>query len=638
VRACLLLVVTAVACATRGPAVPSSRAREEVRALEDEYLRERFRRSPEAATRTGWPGADHAGVTDVSPEAVAEWHRVEDRLLARVRAVDRAALAGTPEARAYGILREALEGSVAARPCRSELWAVSSIGGWPGQFASLAEIQPVGTPALNEAAKARLRRLAGRIDREIANLREGAALGYVATRENVERALGEVDRLLATPPAAWPFTRPGARAGDPALKGELGAIVERDVEPAAARYRAYLAGEYLGRARASPSLLTLPDGERCYRGAVRRAVTLDVDPEVIHRTGLARMEAIHAEMRRIAERSFGTSDVPALLRRLREDPAFRFRDKEEILAVTNAAVARAAAAAPRWFGRVPKAQVTVREYPEFRRASNPAESYTRDFSSGKLAGIYFINVFDPPHKPRADVESTAFHEAIPGHHFQIALAHERGGGPRIGKYVGNSGFTEGWALYAEHLAGEMGLFSADVYRLGGLASEAFRAARLVVDSGLNVFGWGRRQAVDYLVANAGLDPAFAASEVDRYVAWPGQATGYMLGALEIRRLRAEAEQALGPSFDIRAFHDAVLEDGAVTLPMLRERIGRFVEEGGARSLRASRCSAGARPPRRTAPAPPPPPSPASAPSPASPCPARSRRGRRGRSPASPTRP
>jgi uncharacterized protein (DUF885 family) len=574
----LLLAVAALAAVTQEPsAPPSTEARDQVRALEDEYLSARFRHMPEAATRSGWPGADHAGVTDVRPEAVAGWHRVEDGLLARARAVDRKAVAGTPEAVALGILLDALEGSVATRPCRSELWAVAAAGGWPGQYASLAEVQPVGTPALDGAAVARLRGIAVRIDREVANLRQGAALGWVATRDNVERALGEVDRLVATPPAAWPFTRPGARAGDPALQGELAAVVEREVLPAAARYRAYLANEYLGRARAKPSLLSLPDGERCYRGSVRRRVTLDVEPQVIHRTGLARMEAIHAEMREIARKSFGTSDVTGLLRRLREDPAFKFEGKEEVLAVTHAAVERAAAASPRWFGRIPLAPVRVQEYPEFRRASNPAESYTEDFSTGKLAGIYFINAFDPGKKPRPDVESTAFHEAVPGHHFQIALAHERGGS-RIGRYLFNSGFGEGWALYAERLAGEMGLFSSDVYRLGGLASEAFRAARLVVDPGLNVLGWSRRRAIDYLVANAGIDPGFAASEVDRYLALPGQATAYMLGALEIRRLREEAEKALGPRFDVRAFHDAVLEDGAITLPMLRERVARLVAE------------------------------------------------------------
>jgi uncharacterized protein (DUF885 family) len=319
------------------------------------------------------------------------------------------------------------------------------------------------------------------------------------------------------------------------------------------------------------------------------------------------MKALHEEMRRIAELSFGTSDVTGLLRRLREGPEFAFRDREEILAVTRAAVERAAAAMPRWFGRVPQAPVTVREYPEFRRAADPAESYTEDFSSGKLAGIYFINAFDPAHKPRADVEATAFHEAIPGHHLQLALAHERGGGPRIGKYVINSGFTEGWALYAERLAGEMGLYSADVYRLGGLASEAFRAARLVVDPGLNVLGWTRQQAIDYLVENAGIDPGFAASEVDRYVAWPGQATAYLLGALEILRLREEAARTLGPRFDVRAFHDAVLEDGSIPLPMLRERIARFVAErrgrGGAgrRGWRGGRATGSRHPPSNSCP-------------------------------------
>ena len=282
-------------------------------------------------------------------------------------------------------------------------------------------------------------------------------------------------------------------------------------------------------------------------------------------------------MRGIAERSFGTSDVPGLLRRLREDPAFAFRDEAEVVRVASDAIARARAAAPRWFGRVPAAPVAIRAYPEFRRAGNPADSYTPDWSSGTLAGIFFINAFDPEHKPRADAESTAFHEGIPGHHFQIALALERGGSA-LGKYVTNSGFAEGWALYAERLAGEMGLYSGDLDRLGQLESEAFRAARLVVDTGLNVLGWPRQRAVDTLVEEAGLAPGFASSEVDRYLAWPGQATAYMLGALEIRALRDEAERALGPRFDVRAFHDAVLEDGSVTLPMLRARIARLVAE------------------------------------------------------------
>jgi uncharacterized protein (DUF885 family) len=643
VRSSLLALLTAAACASRGPAVPSGRAREEVRAIEDEYLRERFRRAPEAATRVGWPGADHAAVTDPSPEALAAWHRVEDALLARAKAVDPGALGETPEAVTLGLLTEVLQGSIARRPCRLELWSVSSFGGWQSSYAGLAEIQPVGTPALKEAAKARLRGLAVRVDRELENLREGVRLGYVATRENVERALGELDRLLATPPALWPHTRPGARADDPGFRGELTALVERELLPAAQRYRTYLAQEYLARARQKPGLLSLPDGEACYRGSVRAYVTLDLDPKIIHETGLRRIEALHAEMRGVAERSFGTPDVVALLRRLREDPSFRFRDREELLDVTRAAVARAEAAAPRWFGKVPAAKVRVQEYPEFRRAGNPAASYTPDWSSGSLAGIFFINAFQPELETRARVESTAFHETVPGHHFQIALALERGGASRLGTYVWNSGFVEGWALYGERLADEMGLFSGDLYRLGMLSSEAFRAARLVVDSGLAVFGWPRRRAIDYLVANAGLEPSFAASEVDRYAAAPGQATSYLLGALEIRRLRADAERALGPRFDVRAFHDAVLADGAVTLPMLRERVGRLVRGGTPPSPPSGSegpdpMLAAPTPPSRTPRAPRRPRSRAWAPCPASRAPARWPRGPRARSPGGTTRP
>ncbi len=578
----LWLAAALAGCAAHRPdaaAVASTPpdARDGVHALEDEYLSARFRTFPEWGTIFGWPRADHGAVSDPRPEAVAAWQRQEDAFLARAKAIDPRALVGTPEAVTLAILVETLEGSRAARPCRGELWSVSSIGGWQAAYAALAEVQPVGAPALKEAAKARLRGVAVRIGREVDVLREGARLGYVATRDNVDRAVREVEKLLATPPAAWPYTRPGARVNDPALASALAEIVEREVRPAAQRYRDYLVNEYAGHARAAPSLLSLPAGDACYRGAVRRASTLDLDPKAIHEQGLARLGAIQAEMQEISRRSFGGEAVTPLLRRLREDPSLRFRSKEEIVDVTRAAIDRASAAMPRWFGHVPSARVQVREYPEFRRAGNPAESYSPDFSSGKLAGIYFINVFDPEKKPRADVESTAFHEAIPGHHLQIALALERGDS-RIGKYLILSGFAEGWALYAEGLADEMGLFSGDVYRLGMLSSEAFRACRLVVDTGLAVFGWSRQRAIDFLVENAGLDPGFAASEVDRYAALPGQATSYMIGQLEILRLRAEAERALGEKFDVRAFHDAVLESGQVPLAVLRARIARFVRE------------------------------------------------------------
>jgi uncharacterized protein (DUF885 family) len=583
-RAALAVVVAAASLACAGPRpVPpeaAAAAREEMRALSREYLEAWFRYRPEDGTTFGFPGADHAAVQDVSPAALRAWEAAEDRFLARVRAVDPRAVEGTPEAVARGVLLEALAASAGVRSCRMELWPVSSVNGWQGEYAALAEVQPVGTPALRAAAVARVSALARRVDAELENLREGARLGYVATRENVERVAAELDRLLATPPASWPQVTPAERDGDPAFKVALTAAVERDLAPAAERYRAYLRAEYVDRARRKPSLLAHPEGGACYRASVRLHATVDLDPAAVHSTGLARVQAVHAELHAIAERAFGTSDVPGLLRRLRDDPALRFASAGEVVAVVQGAVARAQAAAPRWFGRVPAAPVELRLYPEFLRGSSPAERYTPAFSGGKLAGLYHVDALEPAAKPRPPAEANAFHETVPGHHLQIALALERGDG--VGRYVLNAGFVEGWALYAERLADEMGLYSGDLDRLGFLANQAFRAARLVVDSGLNVHGWPRQRAIDYLVANAGLSEERAAAEVDRYVAWPGQATAYALGALEIAALRAEAAGRLGARFDVRAFHDAVLEDGAVPLPLLREKVARFVAERAAR--------------------------------------------------------
>jgi uncharacterized protein (DUF885 family) len=577
----LTLALVSGACAhARSPDRPvppavSGPARAEMGALARDYLEVYFKWRPEDATAFGFPGADHAAVQDPSPQALAAWQAAEDGFLARVRAVDARALAGSPEAVARAVLLEALEAARAARVCRMELWGVSSVNGWQGEYAALAEVQPVGTPALRAAAVARVSALARRVDAEIANLREGARLGHVATRENVERAAAELDRLLATPAARWPQVAPARRDDDPGFTAALAGAVEHDLAPAAERYRSYLRNEYVDRARRSQSLLALPDGERCYRASVRLHATLEREPAEIHATGLARVQAIHGELRAVAERAFGTSNVPDLLRRLRDDPALRFASADDVVAVSRDAVERAQRAAPRWFGHVPAAPVELRVYPEFLRGSAPAERYSPDFSGGKLAGLYYVDALEPQTKPRPPVESNAFHETIPGHHLQIATALENGGS-LLGKYVLNGGFVEGWALYAERLADEMGLYSADVYRLGFLANQTFRAARLVVDSGLNVFGWPRQRAIDYLVTNAGLPEEAAAAEVDRYVAWPGQATAYALGALEISALRASAQKALGLRFDVRAFHDAVLEDGAVPLPVLREKLTRWV--------------------------------------------------------------
>jgi uncharacterized protein (DUF885 family) len=274
-------------------------------------------------------------------------------------------------------------------------------------------------------------------------------------------------------------------------------------------------------------------------------------------------------------RSFHTSDVKAVLERLRTDRRYLFKSRQELIDYSAAALLRAKAAAPNWFGLLPKADVRIEPYPAYRERNAPGE-YNAPAEDGSRPALFYISAYQAETKSRAGIESTAFHETIPGHHLQNAIAIERKEIHPIGRYIGSSGYAEGWGLYAEMLADEMKLFSSDVDRLGMLSSQAFRASRLVVDTGMHVFGWQRQQAIDYMLARTTETPDDVASEIDRYIIWPGQATAYMLGMLEIQRLRAEAQQKLGSRFDIKAFHDRVLEDGAVPLGYLTEKIRNWI--------------------------------------------------------------
>ncbi|HST59075.1 MAG TPA: DUF885 domain-containing protein, partial [Longimicrobium sp.] len=420
------------------------------------------------------------------------------------------------------------------------------------------------------------------IDTEIANLREGLRLGYRAPRVNVVRVMEQMDVLLASPPAESPFASPMQRDSTPAFRTEFEQVVTSELYPAMRRYRDFLVNEYLPASRDAIGIVANPNGADCYRAAVRSFTTLDVPAQEIHEIGLREMDKIQAEMRTIAQRSFNTSDVPALLERFRTDRQFLFSNRQEIVDYAGAAIERGRTAMPRWFGRLPKADVIIEPYQEFEEISAPGASYETPSEDGTRPGKYRINTYKPEEQTRVGIESTAFHEAIPGHHLQLAIAQEREGAHMITRFLGNSGFSEGWGLYAERLADEMGLFSSDMDRMGLLSNEALRAARMVVDPGLHVLGWSREQAIDYMLRHTAENRQAVENEVDRYIGWPGQATAYMLGNLEIRRLREMAERELGSRFDIRTFHDKVLEDGTVTLPMLRGKIERWVAEEKAR--------------------------------------------------------
>ncbi|HEU4563037.1 MAG TPA: DUF885 domain-containing protein, partial [Gemmatimonadaceae bacterium] len=497
-------------------------------------------------------------------------------LLGRLRAVDRGRIATRSARVLYDTEAEMLGSSVQSRVCRSELWPASQMFGWQTMYPMLAQMQPVGTADLRAQALARWRQLPRYVDTEIANLREGLREGYSTPAVTVERVIGQLDGLVALAPEKSPFYSPALRDSTPEFRAELARVVANDITPAARRYRDFLKNEYLPKARTTVALSDLPNGEQCYRALVRASTTLDVEPRAVHELGLKEMDRIEGELRVISKRSFGGIDNRTLLARLRDDPKYTFKSREEMLAYARDAVARAKAAAPKWFGILPKADVVVEPYPEFQEKSAPGGEYMQPAEDGSRPGIYRINTYQPEKQAKAPVQSTAFHEAIPGHHLQLAIAQELPNTHRLQRLSSNSGFTEGWALYAERLSDEMGLFSSDLDRVGLLSNEALRAARLVVDPGLHVLGWTRQQAIDYMLAHTAESPEAVATEVDRYIVMPGQATSYMLGRNEIMSLRDEARRELGSRFEIREFHDRVLEDGSVTLPALRVKIEQWI--------------------------------------------------------------
>ncbi|HEU5169335.1 MAG TPA: DUF885 domain-containing protein [Gemmatimonadales bacterium] len=578
-RPSLLPALLVVVAACNRPAAQTGSAATDpaagVTAVADDYFAALLETFPETGTFWGLSDARHDRLTDISPQAIRQWQSREDGWLARLDGIDAAALEGKPALATYAVLREALESARGSRVCRPELWGVSQLFGWQVSLPRLGSLQPLGDSAKREQALARWRAMPRFIDQNVANLREGVRLGYTAPRGNVEAVLKQVDALLAAKPEASPFALMAGRDSAPEFRTALVAIVRDQVNPALRRYRAYLVIDYLPKARTNPAVSALPDGADCYRAAIRNFTSVDMDPREVHELGLRQIDRIEREMRAIAERSFGTSDVRALLERLRTDPRYMFRSREEIIRVAESATARAKAAAPRFFNRMPKADMIVDPCQPFEEQSGCPGSYNPASEDGTRPGRYRINAGTPRKKPRASAEATAFHEGIPGHHFQVALATERPEAHRVTRYLFNSGFGEGWALYAERVADEMGLYSSDLDRMGLLSNDALRAARLVVDPGIHVLGWSRDQAIDYMLAHTAEGRAAVESEVDRYIILPGQATAYMIGRLEIERLRREAEQRLGDRFDIRAFHDQVLEDGSVPLGLLRRKLERW---------------------------------------------------------------
>lgn len=563
----LPLLTAALALCAPPAAAQDDAAR--VTALADEYLRAFVAAFPEDALVSGLTLERHDGVTDNSPAGLRAWRAREDAWAAELARIDGAALRGRPEWVTYGMLREQVEASRAARVCRPELWPVNQMSGWQVGFATLARMQPVGTAALREQALARWRRLPAYVDNEIATLREGVRQGYTAPRRLVELVIEQLDALLAGPVEQGPFWSPAERDITPAFREAWAAVLRGGLMPAVARYRAYLAAEYLAAAREAAGVGALPDGRACYQALFRQYTTLERAPEETYRLGEARVVRNQAEVVEIGRRAFGTAELDSIRARVLAD---RFASRDELLAFSRDAVERGRAAVPRAFRATPRAPVVIEPHPAFVEAT-ASDQYFPAAEDGSRPAQYRINLGPYQTKTRAAAEITAFHETYPGHHLQIATAQERPGAHPVARLLFSGSYVEGWARYAEALAEELGLYTTDAARV---SRRLWPARGMVLDPGIHLFGWTREQAVAYIARSGRMAGREAEALVDRVIAWPGQLTAYDTGALELFALREQAERELGARFDLREFHDVLLRHGAVTLPMLREDVEAWI--------------------------------------------------------------
>jgi uncharacterized protein (DUF885 family) len=402
--------------------------------------------------------------------------------------------------------------------------------------------------------------------------RDGVAAGLLPVAHLVEAAVRHLDDQLAN----LGTLRRSPDGAD--LRDRCDQVLSEIVAPAIRAYRDVLTTELLPRGRDADhaGVCWLPGGEARYAAAVRGHTTTGLSPDELHRIGLDLVAGLAEEYVALGPATFETSTLTEIFARLRDDPTLRFRTGEEMLTAARDAVRRAEAAAASWFATMPSSACAVAEYPPTSSPRIPS-AYLVGTLDGSRPGTYFVNTRRPSDVPRHKAQVTAFHEGVPGHHFEMALSQERADLPLLRRTAQVTAFREGWALYAERLADEMGLYSSPLDRLGMLAMDSNRAARLVVDTGLHAKGWSRGRAVEYLRANTPMAPALIESEVDRYLSEPGQALAYMVGRREIRRLRDQAQGVLGERFDLRAFHTTVLSEGRVPLSVLDEIVGTWID-------------------------------------------------------------
>jgi uncharacterized protein (DUF885 family) len=552
-----------------------------LRALADEYWQAVLVNSPTYATFLGDHRYDDQ-LEDWSAEGDARDRETWAGLRHRLAAIEPASLDQADRV-THGLLQTELDNAIDGIDIDSKEQTWGQMSGVHAEYLSVIPQLQADSPESAAAFVVRFAKFETLLAQAADRFRAAVAKGRTPVRVVIERSLNTLDKYLASPLEQDPFVNapgPADWDGDAAWRQELTAVVRDTVRPAFARYRDVLADELLAVARADeqPGLQWIPEGHEQYRTLVRRHTSLDLDPREVHEIGMRELtEKLPAEYAAVGQRLFGTTDQAEIFDRLRNDPALRYETADEIMADSHKGLAAAKAVMAEWFGRLPKAECELKPVPDFLAADAPGAYYYPPADDGSRGGTYFVNTHEPSQKTRFDTASVAYHEAIPGHHLQLAIANELEGFPDFQRLsMSHTAYAEGWGLYAERLADEMGLYTTDLDLMGMLTADSWRSCRLVVDTGMHALGWTRQQAIDFMHAHTPVSLEEVTVEIDRYIDIPGQALAYKVGQREIFRLRADAKDRLGGGFDIKGFHDTVLGSSLVTLPILGQLVDDWV--------------------------------------------------------------
>jgi uncharacterized protein (DUF885 family) len=554
--------------------------------LVEEYFEKQLELSPMNATAIGDTRYDDRLDETTSPGFREKSLAIERAFLDRARLVDAARL--SPGGRiTYDIFVGERELALEGGKFPEELIPLNQMSGLPmdlAVFGSGSGPQPFATARDYDRFLVRVRQFPRWVDGAIAMMREGMARGITlplpAVRKIVPQLRGIVtakveDNLYWTPIGDMPKEIPAADRKR--IAAEYSAALANEVLPAYTRLADFIERDYLPAARTTVGWTDLPDGQAWYAWRIHGSTTMKMSAEEIHQLGLREVARIRGEMLAVKEQVGVAGDLDAFFGFLEEDPRFYYTSEDELLGAYRDVKRRIDAMLPKLFSDFPKADYEIRPVEPFRAASAAGGSYQAPSADGKRPGIFYINTHNLKAQPKFGLETLSLHEAAPGHHFQIAIQQELTELPRFRRFNGYVAYSEGWALYAESIGKELGVFTDPYQWYGRLSDEMLRAMRLVVDTGLHAKGWSREQAIKYMLDNSSMAESDVTAEVERYIVWPGQALGYKLGQLRITELRAKAQGQLGDAFDVRDFHSQVLRDGAVPMDVLTAKINRWIE-------------------------------------------------------------